>query len=94
MRLCRRVTAHPAAERDAAAAAAGAAATSLIPQTLEEMEADADSVAVRELIKRRGQAALTREERRRRQRSLDAIGVPSFQAVLAVSSLENATDVI
>lgn len=31
------------------------------------------------------QAALTRDERRRRQRSLDAIGVPSFQHVLKVS---------
>lgn len=32
---------------------------------------------------RRLQAALTREEARRRQRSLDALGVPPFQAVLA-----------
>ncbi len=31
------------------------------------------------------QAALTRDERRRRQRSLDAIGVPSFQHMLKVS---------
>lgn len=50
-------------------------------------ESDSQSAAVRELIKRRGQAALTREEQRRRQRSLDAIGVPSFQAVLAVGGL-------
>lgn len=75
----------PAEHAASGAAAAGASATSLIPQTLEEMEADVESAATRDLLKRRGQAALTREERRQRQRSLDAIDAPSFSSVLKVS---------
>ena len=153
-----RAAAQSTAQRDTAAADAGAAATSLIPQTLEDMAVDADSTAVsvswmnlpfdacsipcldkaataepvrriymvaisesanpggtalhscvqhkrllhfhavsvvsvrllyqvRDLIARRGQAALTREERRRRQRSLDSLGAPSFQAVMRVCSV-------
>lgn len=80
---------HAATEHAAtgAAAAAGASATSLIPQTLEEMESDVESAATRDLLKRRGQAALTREERRQRQRSLDAIDAPPFNSVLKVSLL-------
>lgn len=74
--------AQPSALAAEHAAAAGAAATSLIPQTLEEMEADVESAATRDLLKRRGQAALTREERRQRQRSLDAIDAPAFSSVL------------
>jgi hypothetical protein len=69
-----------------AAAAAGASATSLIPQTLEEMGQDLESAAVRDLLKRKGQAALTREERRQRQRSLNAINAPAFGDVLKVRS--------
>lgn len=40
-----------------AAAAAGAAATSLIPQTLEEMRGDAEGAATRDLLARRGQVS-------------------------------------
>lgn len=59
--------------------------TSLIPQTLEELDGD---VVQQELLRRvaqEGQAALTREERKARQRSLDNLDVPSFNAYCRVS---------
>jgi hypothetical protein len=52
-------TGYALERRDAsgAAAAAGAAATSLIPQTLEEMRGDAEGAATRDLLARRGQVS-------------------------------------
>ena len=58
--------------------------SSLVAETLEEMEADEDSKKLAQQLQTRGQAALTREERRARQRSLDAHACPSFQALLKV----------
>ncbi|KAK9844053.1 hypothetical protein WJX81_003051 [Elliptochloris bilobata] len=63
------------------ACAAAQLRTSLIPQTLEELEHDNEGRALAERLASEGQAALTREERRARQRSLDALGVPPFLAV-------------
>eukprot|EP00983_Pelagomonas_calceolata_P103055 1158876-Pelagomonas_calceolata.AAC.1 len=57
---------------------------SLIPQTLEDMEADVDFQQHLKSLAAKGQAALTREERLKRQRSLDSLGVPSFYAVAQV----------
>eukprot|EP00803_Ostreobium_quekettii_P011393 evm.model.scf_1211.2 EVM.evm.TU.scf_1211.2 scf_1211:34247-37994(-) len=51
---------------------------SLIPETLEEMAQDVEFQRTAERLRREGQAALTREEKVRRQRSLDNLGVPSF----------------
>ncbi|CAD7699490.1 unnamed protein product [Ostreobium quekettii] len=51
---------------------------SLIPDTLEDMAQDAEFQRTAERLRREGQAALTREERMKRQRSLDNLGVPSF----------------
>ena len=65
---------------------AGVAASSLIPETLQAMSSDEEYVATAARLAARGQAALTREERRKRQRSLDASNAPSFQSVLAVST--------
>ena len=69
------------------AAVTGAAGTSLIPQTIEEMAADADHAEHVARVAALGQAALTREERRRRQRALTSVDAPSFQATLAVRAM-------
>ncbi len=45
------------------------------------MAGDAEGAALAARLAAKGQAALTREERRARQRSLDALGVPPFLAV-------------
>jgi len=57
------------------------ASSSLIPQTLEEMALDTEHQQLQESLKRRGQAALTRDEKRKRQRSLEAIDAPSFHSL-------------
>lgn len=61
-------------------------ATSLIPQTLDEMALDADQQELQRALKLKGQSALTREEKRQRQRSLEAIDAPSFYALSKVCS--------
>ena len=66
------------------ACAAAEPRTSLVPQTLEEMEGDEEGRALAARLSTEGQAVLTREERRARQRSLDALGVPPFLAVARV----------
>lgn len=58
--------------------------TSLIPETLEEMASDKDFQQTAERLRRHGQAAITREEKQKRQRSLDQIGVPSFGSMVKV----------
>ena len=58
--------------------------TSLIPETLEEMGTDTDFQQTAERLRRLGQAAMTREEKQKRQRSLDKIGVPSFGSMVKV----------
>ncbi|KAK9866068.1 hypothetical protein WJX84_008165 [Apatococcus fuscideae] len=56
--------------------------TSLVAETLEEMATDEDSKKLAQQLQARGQAALTREERRARQRSLESLGAPAFQSLL------------
>lgn len=58
--------------------------TSLVPDTLEGMESDAELQATLAALAAKGQAALTREEKRARQRSLDNLGVPSFTRMCQV----------
>lgn len=60
--------------------------TSLVAETLEEMASDEDSRKLAQQLQARGQAALTREERRARQRSLESLGAPSFPSLLEVQS--------
>ncbi len=59
--------------------------TSLIPETLRELAEDREQQALVQRLQQEGQASLSREERRKRQRSLDSIGAPPFQSVLKVS---------
>ncbi len=67
-----------------APADAGGTLPSLIPLTLEQLEADEELQALHARVKQQGQAALTEEEVQRLQRSLDALGVPPFAQVLQV----------
>lgn len=55
---------------------------SLIPETLREMENDADFKITAQNLRKMGQAKLTREERKKRQRALDNLGVPNFRDFL------------
>ena len=64
-----------------------AANTSLIPETLEEMASDTEFQQTAARLQKLGQAAMTREEKQKRQRSLDKIGVPSFGAMVKVCQL-------
>ena len=52
---------------------------SLIPETLEAMESDEDFKITSANLKKLGQAKLTRQERKNRQRALDDLGVPDFR---------------
>lgn len=72
---------HPC-RRDAPAA--GGPRESLVPQTLEDMEGDTELQQHLQRLSESGQQALTREEKMKRQRSLDNLGVPSFYAVCKV----------
>lgn len=51
---------------------------SLIPTTLKEMEESEDFQVTMAELRRQGQRKLTREERKKRQRALDNLGVPDF----------------
>ena len=55
---------------------------SLIPETLEAMKGDDDFLLAQQRLKDLGQRALTKEERARRRRALDDLGVPAFETVL------------
>lgn len=81
LRDCRHKVSRQAIARDSAEQLER---TSLVPDTLRKLSADADQQALAQRLQREGQAALTREERRKRQRSLDGLGAPSFPALLKV----------
>jgi len=55
---------------------------SLIPETLREMSDDDEFITAQRRLKDLGQTALTKEERARRRRALDDLGVPSFETVV------------
>ena len=55
---------------------------SLIPETLKQMENDEEFQLTAEKLRKMGQAKLTREERKKRQRALDHLGVPNFRDFL------------
>jgi len=61
----------------------GAPPTSLIQQTLEDLNSDQELMELHDRVAKVGQAALTREEERHRRRSLEALGAPSFAQVCA-----------
>ena len=63
----------------------GKSLESLIPETLEEMASDVEFQEIQRKVREVGQKELTREERKARQRSLDALGVPNFAVTLKVT---------
>ncbi|KAL4429197.1 hypothetical protein ABPG77_010176 [Micractinium sp. CCAP 211/92] len=76
---------HCAATASAAAGSRQGAppgATSLVPETLEQLAADEELQQLHARAAEVGQAALTREEAKLRQRSLDKLGAPPFGQVL------------
>ncbi|GLC47384.1 hypothetical protein PLESTB_001360400 [Pleodorina starrii] len=79
-----RVSSSPAAESAGGVGTASPTAalerTSLVPDTLREMEQDTELQQHLAALAAAGQQALTRDERLKRQRSLDALGAPSFYA--------------
>lgn len=64
-------------------------ASSLIPATLDEMSRDVELHETLQRLQEQGQKALTREEKQKRQRSLDNLGVPSFQKMVMDSGAQN-----
>ncbi|GMH37539.1 hypothetical protein BSKO_05412 [Bryopsis sp. KO-2023] len=77
------------AERRSVAGDKVAEAASLIPATLDEMSNDKELQATLERLEKHGQQALTREEKLKRQRSLDNLGAPSFAKVISESSAKS-----
>lgn len=57
----------------------------MVPETLEQLAADKELQQLHARVAAVGQAALTREEAKLRQRSLDRLGVPPFSRVLQAS---------
>lgn len=53
---------------------------SLIPDTLKQMDEDEDFKITAKALEELGQKQLTKEERKKRQRALDKLGVPNFLA--------------
>lgn len=56
--------------------------TSLLDQTLEELENDADFQDTAKRLQSMGAQAMTKEERTQRRRALDSLGVPEFNTFL------------
>lgn len=61
---------------------------SLVEQTMEEMAADDDFQATQRRYRELGVAGVTKEERLRRRRALDDLGVPDFNTFLQERALE------
>jgi len=64
---------------------------SLIPNTLVDMASDESFKSAAENLKKLGQEALTKEERRQRQRALDGFGLPSFEEKVSSVSKSSCT---
>ena len=61
---------------------------SLIPETLKEMESNEEFKVTAENLRRLGQKALTKEEKKQRQRALNNLQVPHFLKVLKQKRIE------
>jgi len=61
---------------------------SLVPQTLKEMEGNEELQRVTRELQEKGQKALTKEERAKRRRALEGLGLPNFNDQLKESSIE------
>lgn len=64
--------------------------TSLIPETLKEMEGNEDFQITAAQLKKLGQKQLTKEERRKRQRALHSLQIPDFRSFLTKNSTDDA----
>lgn len=65
--------------------------TSLIPHTLAEMESDADFARTAQQLRDLGQKRLTLDEKKKRRRALDTLGVAGFDEHLQVLNLQKPT---
>eukprot|EP01025_Chloroclados_australasicus_P063744 TRINITY_DN8445_c1_g1_i1.p2 TRINITY_DN8445_c1_g1~~TRINITY_DN8445_c1_g1_i1.p2 ORF type:complete len:394 (-),score=39.55 TRINITY_DN8445_c1_g1_i1:1229-2410(-) len=65
--------------------------TSLVPETLQQMKVDPDFQLTQERLEKFGQVQLTREEKMKRQRSLDALGLPNFYKKMDESGVSHLT---
>lgn len=63
--------------------------TTLMDQTMEELESDQDFQETAKRVKTVGVAAMTKEERTQRRRALDSLGIPEFNTFLA-QKLDNS----
>lgn len=61
---------------------------SLVPSSIQHVEEDEEHKTTAENLRKMGQERLTLEERKKRRRALDALGVPSFQDFLAGKGVE------
>ncbi|KAL7455245.1 hypothetical protein ACHAWC_007458 [Mediolabrus comicus] len=67
--------------------------TSLIPETIDQMETDIEFQELAKKISKVGVEGMTREERAERRRALDELGVPNFmQFVVTQDEEENVHD--
>ena len=66
---------------------------SLIPETLKEMEENKDFQITAFNLHKMGQAKLTRDERKKRQRALDNLGIPYFHEFINKWSQESGTGI-
>lgn len=68
-------------------------AGSLIPETLKEMEQDTEFQLNKEALLKLGQKKLTAEEKKKRMRALDALGVPAFETFVGGSLSRHETKI-
>lgn len=66
---------------------------SLIPETLKEMATDSEFQLNAENLKKMGQKKLTAEEKKKRMRALDSLGVPAFETFVGGSLSRNETQI-
>jgi hypothetical protein len=64
-----------------------ATAGSLIPESLKHIEEDEEHKETTRKLREMGQENLTAEERKKRRRALDSLGIPNFNQFLAERSI-------
>jgi hypothetical protein len=59
-----------------------------VPSSIQHVEEDEEHKTTAENLRKMGQERLTLEERKKRRRALDALGVPSFKEFLTQQGVE------
>jgi hypothetical protein len=59
-----------------------------VPSSIQHVEEDEEHKTTAENLRKMGQERLTLEERKKRRRALDALGVPSFKEFLEQQGVE------